>query len=116
MQFHDKRRCVQGEGADCCYPLSRTLERLVAAVMAGTAAYYIQGDRSEDEYAHTHITAADHDPKTGLSLDHLQLNDEPKWLDDEFKARWKDLFGTTLRSELLENTEFKRYAWGVWEE
>ena len=112
MQFHDKRRCTQGEAQDCIIPLSRTLERLVAAVLAGTTAENPVTVGNDNK----HIVATDYDPKTGLETDHLELNFEPLWLDERFKARWKELFGTTLHSRLLENTEWKRYAWGVWEE
>jgi hypothetical protein len=102
MNFRDERR-------DSTQPITPELERLRTIIVERTR-------KSGTDHIHAYVTLADHDPKTGLSVPHFQLNFEPQWLDQAFKDAWFVVFDRKLRSELLENTEWKRFAWGVWEE
>lgn len=99
MQFHDKRH-------DPTESVPPSLERLRAAIVARS--------QRDEHYENKHIIIADHDPKIGPVL-HLQMNWEPAWIDEAFKTEWYRLYAHTLHSQLLENAEWRRYAWGVWE-
>jgi hypothetical protein len=104
VHFHDARK-------DPSVPVPAGLERLRAALVAQAKDNLIPYKLINC----LHITLADHDPHTELSVPHLQLNYEPKWITEEFKEHWQRLYGKRLRSSCLENTEFRRFAWGVWE-
>lgn len=109
MQFHDKRR-------DPTQPLSETLCRLLGVVVLNEKSRdseYSLADKRD--LVGLHISFCDHDPLLG-AWEHLALNFEPKWLNDDFRNAYQRQTGKSIGSKLLENTEWKRYAWGIWEE
>lgn len=71
---------------------------------------------SQDEHSkNAVIMLCDYDFKLG-NREHLQMNFEPELLDDSFKKEWLARTSKRINILLLENTEWKRYAWGVYED
>lgn len=99
MKFLDARK-------DTTNPISPTLLRLKDALMVRH-----ENDKFSENMT---ISVCDFDPKLGR-IEHLQMNFEPD-LGNSFKRGWFVTTHKHLHSLLLENTEWKRYAWGVYEE
>lgn len=99
MKFLDARK-------DTTNPISPTLLRLKDMLMA----------RHEKDkfFENAVISVCDFDPKIG-HIGHLQMNFEPD-LSESFKRGWFVTTRKHLHSLLLENTEWKRYVWGIYEE
>jgi len=99
MKFVDVRK-------DTTIPINPTLLRLKDALMVRHA---------KDEFSeHMTISVRDFDQKIG-HIQHLQMNFEPD-LNESFKRGWFVTTSKHLHSLLFEDTAWKRYAWGVYEE
>lgn len=93
MKFLDKR-------ADKTRPVSEALLRLKDLIL--------EKMRNDRYFEDCFIMVCDYDPKLGR-LEHLQMNFEPPLEDG-----WIKEISKPISVMLLENTEWKRYAWGVW--
>ena len=95
MKFLDKR-------TDKTKPISEALLQLEDLI--------IEKMRQDKYFENCVIMVCDYDPKLG-HREHLQMNFESR-LEDE----WIQKIHKSINVMLLENTEWKRYAWGVWVE
>ena len=93
MEFLDKR-------SDKTKPISEVLLRLKDLI--------VEKKRQDRYFENCVISVCDYDPKIG-HREHLQMNFEP-FLEDE----WVQKISKPISVMLLENTAWKRYAWGVW--
>ncbi len=94
MKFLDER-------SDKTKPMSEALLRLKDLI--------VEKQRRQDMcFENCVISVHDSDPKLG-QREHLQMNFEPQLEDG-----WIKRIGKPISVLLLENTEWKRYAWGVY--
>lgn len=103
MRFIDNRRHTE-------IPLSDSM-----LLLAGHLLVHSDDAQHQAGIIELYVRVADYDQSTG-NVVHFQLNYEPQWLDEEFRAAWRAKHGTPLRSELLEDTAWKKFTWGVWNE
>lgn len=103
MRFVDNRRHTD-------VPLPEDLIHLAGHLLVHSDDAQHQGGIRE-----LYVRVADYDQSTG-NVVHFQLNFEPAWLDEEFRATWRRQAGTVLRSEQVQHTAPARFVWGVWVE
>lgn len=101
MLFLDKR-------SNTSLPINRDLLKLRDEIDARQVRH--------QHYNHCVIYVQDFDPHPLFGhREHLAMNFEPN-LDEAFKEEWYQKTSKRIVSVLIEDTEWKRYAWGVYQE